>query len=294
MTHELKAIFEQFEKAQKVGMKSVLASVVSLDGSSYRRPGVRMLVLENGQMVGAVSGGCVEKEVKRQAASVFENGIPKVMVYDGRYRLGCDGILYILIEPFAPKEAETKSFWEHIESRQPIGFTSYFSTSASENPNYGSSIAIGSETIRLNPKQDPKNLERFEQVMEACFRFYIIGAEHDAVQLGHHASLMGWEVIVVAHPTESKTQNAFPGIQKMLHQEPEQLDITLDENTAVVVMTHSFAKDLGYVLSLSKLSLCAYIGLLGPSKRREKLIDAVLERHPEITETYMDTIHGPA
>lgn len=294
MTHELKAIFKQFEKAQSVGLKSVLASVVALEGSSYRRPGVRMLLLENGQMVGAVSGGCVEKEIKRQAVSVFQSGMPKVMVYDGRYRLGCEGILSILIEPFAPEKAEVKSFWQHIENRLPIGFKSYFLPDASENPNYGSVIAIGSQQIRLNPEQESKDLACFEQTMNPCFRLYVIGAEHDAVQLGHHASLMGWEVFVVAHPTESKTKDAFPGIQEMLHQEPEQLDIALDENTAVVVMTHSFAKDLGHILSLSKLPLGAYIGLLGPSKRREKLFDALLERHPEVSEDFIDTIYGPA
>ena len=95
MTHELKAIFEQIEKVQQAGVKGVLASVVALKGSSYRRPGVRMLLLENGIMVGAVSGGCVEKEIIRQADSVFQSGVPKVMVYDGRYRLGCEGILAI-------------------------------------------------------------------------------------------------------------------------------------------------------------------------------------------------------
>ncbi len=294
MTHELKAIFEQIEKAQKAGVKGVLASVVALEGSSYRRPGVRMLLLENGMMVGAVSGGCVEKEMIRQADSVFQSGVPKVMVYDGRYRLGCEGILAILIEPFAPNEEEIHSFWHHIEKRRPIGIKSYFLPSVSENVFYGSMIELQSENIRLNPRLESNNLECFEQRMNPCFRLYIIGAEHDAVQLGHHASLMGWEVIVVAHPTESKTKDAFPGIQKMLHQEPEQLSITVDENTAVVVMTHSFAKDLGYMLSLSKFPLGAYIGLLGPSKRREKLFDALLERHPEITELFIDTVHGPA
>ncbi len=82
--------------------KAVLASVVALEGSSYRRPGVRMLLLEDGHMTGAVSGGCVEKEIFRQSESVFRTGIPKMMTYDGRYRLGCEGILYILLEPFRP------------------------------------------------------------------------------------------------------------------------------------------------------------------------------------------------
>ena len=61
MTHELKTIVQQYEKRRPSGDRAVLATVVALDGSSYRRPGVRMLVFENGDMVGAVSGGCVEE-----------------------------------------------------------------------------------------------------------------------------------------------------------------------------------------------------------------------------------------
>jgi xanthine/CO dehydrogenase XdhC/CoxF family maturation factor len=96
MTHEIKDIIEAYLKAKEKGLKAVLASVVDLTGSSYRKPGVRMLILEDGSMIGAVSGGCVEKDILRQSETVFKNGISKMMTYDGRYRLGCEGVLYIL------------------------------------------------------------------------------------------------------------------------------------------------------------------------------------------------------
>ena len=102
MTHEFKTIVENYLLAKKQGLKSVLATVVHLEGSSYRKPGVRMLILENGKMIGAVSGGCVEKDILRQSDTVFKSGVSKMMTYDGRYRLGCEGVLYILIEPFLP------------------------------------------------------------------------------------------------------------------------------------------------------------------------------------------------
>ena len=72
-----------------------------LEGSSYRRPGVRMLINNNGESFGNVSGGCVEKEIIRQSQSVFKSEIPKIIKYDGRFRLGCEGIITILIEPFS-------------------------------------------------------------------------------------------------------------------------------------------------------------------------------------------------
>ena len=66
MLHELQDIIRSAKIAKTQGLKTVLASVVSLEGSSYRRPGVRMSIQENGKMIGAVSGGCVEKEILRQ------------------------------------------------------------------------------------------------------------------------------------------------------------------------------------------------------------------------------------
>ena len=98
MTHEFKNIIASHVEAKKLGLKTVLVTVVDLDGSSYRKPGVRMLVLENENMIGAVSGGCVEKEILRQSKSVFKTGKSKIMTYDGRFRLGCEGFLYILLE----------------------------------------------------------------------------------------------------------------------------------------------------------------------------------------------------
>jgi len=72
MAHEFKTIIENYSIAKTQGLEAVLATVVDLDGSSYRKPGVRMLILENGKMIGAVSGGCVEKDILRQSDSVFK------------------------------------------------------------------------------------------------------------------------------------------------------------------------------------------------------------------------------
>ena len=87
MTNELLNIIESVIQYQEKGMKCVLVTVVDLEGSSYRKPGVRMLLTNHGSMVGAVSGGCVEKEIIKIAQSVFTTGTSKVMVYDGRIEL---------------------------------------------------------------------------------------------------------------------------------------------------------------------------------------------------------------
>lgn len=293
MTHELKTIVQHFEKRQS-SEKAVLATVVALDGSSYRRPGVRMLIFENGDMVGAVSGGCVEKEVLRQAQSVFKSGTAKIMVYDGRYRLGCEGILYILLENFHPTENFVSDFWKTIERRSIFSISSYFKKEEGENRGYGTTFHFDGVEMPVSENNMPKKeLERFEQQMNPCFQLVIIGAEHDAVQLCKYAALTGWEVTVVANPREEKTDKDFPRIHKLITAEPEVFQLTIDDQTAVVVMTHSFVKDLQFLIAL-KEEKGAYIGLLGPYRRREKLFDELLERHPEISEDFLDLIHGPA
>nr|WP_299337869.1 XdhC/CoxI family protein [Allomuricauda sp.] len=293
MTHELKTIVQRFLD-KKETEKAVLASVVALEGSSYRRPGVRMLLFEHGEMVGAVSGGCVEKEIQRQAVSVFNTGTPKVMVYDGRYRLGCEGILYVLLEPFSPEAEFFDLFSGVVSTRKSYAIHSFYQKEHAEDVNFGSFFHFGDVEIPINNNlKNTSGLSVFKQELDPCFQLVIIGAEHDAVQLCQYASLTGWEVTVVANPREEKTKEHFPGVNRFLQFEPEDLNITLDEQTAVVLMTHSFVKDLGYLLSLQEKK-CSYIGLLGPAKRREKLFDEILERHPEVSEHFLDSIHGPA
>ncbi len=295
MTHELKHIFTAYQTNNKSGNKAVLATVVALQGSSYRRPGVRMLILDNGKMIGAVSGGCVEKEIQRQAESVFSSGIPKVMTYDGRYRLGCEGILYILLEPFSPNETTLKTFWQTVKERKSFELLSYFTRQESSSEELGSLLKVDSSTLTLRPDFiTKKGVEVFQQKLTPCFQLVIIGSEHDAVQLCSYATMTGWEVSVITSPTEEKNITDFPGAQLFLSQLPEQLDPQLvDSQTALVLMTHSYVKDLKYLLALKGVTPI-YLGLLGPSSRREKLLNELMEYNTEVSDTFFESIYGPA
>lgn len=295
MTHELKRIVTAFEQASSEKKKAVLATVVHVDGSSYRKPGVQMLITEDGQMTGAVSGGCVEKEVNRQAQEVFANGIPKIMTYDGRYRLGCEGILYILIEPFMPDENWIKEFWKSISERNKLAFNCYYKLKEAVNPLFGSTLTFPSGTREFRPDfAVTAEMEKFTFDLDPCFKLVIIGTEHDAVKLCAFASLMGWEVTVVAPAAEQKSIRDFQGANQFINTVPEEFDTSnIDSETAVILMTHNFARDVAYLMAL-KESRPAYLGLLGPANRREKLLDALIERHPEISESFLDGIYGPA
>ncbi|WP_242085038.1 XdhC family protein [Aestuariivivens sediminis] len=297
MTHEFKNIVEKALLAKQQGNKSVLASVVALDGSSYRRPGVRMLILENGDMVGAVSGGCVEKEVCLQAQSVFKTRRSKMMTYDGRYRLGCEGILYILLELFDPENGFSSAFFACLKHRTKFEIHSFFEKKAGPLNGLGSYLIIENLLFSIsNPSINYKSnpLPVLKQPMAPCFKMIIIGAEHDAVKLCSYAALTGWEVTIIAGIKEHKSIENFPGATAFISTTPETIEVeNIDEQTAVVLMTHNFANDLRYLVALKQTSP-AYIGLLGPSKRRDDLLNQFIEYSPEIEDRFLECIHGPA
>lgn len=298
MTHEFKNIVQQGLLAKKKGLRSVLASVVALDGSSYRRPGVRMLILEDREMIGAVSGGCVEKEILLQSESVFKTGASKMMTYDGRYRLGCEGILYILLEEFCPNEIFENQFFNCLKNRSAFEIHSHYHKDTGVFSSLESWVKIKDSFYSLQGKESEKTIDNtlpvFKQKMPPCFKLVIIGAEHDAVQLCNYASLTGWEVTIVSGPSESKSIKNFPGAVQFCSVTAERLDVSqIDSQTALVLMTHNFANDLRFMVALKDTNP-NYIGLLGPSKRREDLLSQFLEYCPDIEEAFLDKVHGPA
>jgi xanthine dehydrogenase accessory factor len=295
MTHEFKKIVAAYVEAKAHEQKTVLATVVALEGSSYRKPGVRMLLLDNGKMIGAVSGGCVEKEILWQAQSVFKTAIPKVMTYDGRFRLGCEGILYILLEPFKLSELFIETFAKAIKARTSFKISSFYKKEEVEEVGLGTKVQFQNSTFAVS-LQHPLNtgIKIFEERMTPCFKLLVIGSEHDAVLLSSMASLMGWEVVVVAHPSEGKLNSDFLGISEFLETTPENFQpIGVDKQTAIVLMNHSYAKDVLFLQAL-QYSAPIYIGILGPTHRREQLLNEIIDKNPEVSDEFIDAIHGPA
>ena len=143
MTHEIRLLFETLQKWQQQEQKAVMASVVDLEGSSYRRPGVRMIISEKGDYVGAVSGGCVEAEIERQSQSVFQTGRPKIMTYDGRLRIGCEGIITLLIEPVLLSKKLLEYFDQQLQSRRPFSMNAYYYHEVGDYENLGSLLMAG-------------------------------------------------------------------------------------------------------------------------------------------------------
>ncbi len=298
MTYELKEIIQKTFLNQQNGIQNILATVVDLDGSSYRKPGVRMLLSDDGKMIGAVSGGCVEKEVQRRAQSVFRDGKSKIITYDGRYRLGCEGVLYILLERIKFSAEFIEVFSDSLINRESFNVQSFYIKKDEAFGNFGSVIQFkGKQNFTFSKNfnlKENKKLLLFEQILQPLFRLLIIGGEHDAVKLCAQAAQLGWEVAIITSIKEAKELADFPGAKSVIAQTPETIQLNnINKNTAIVIMNHSFTYDLRWLVKLQE-EKPIYIGILGAAKRREKLLNELFDFAPEITDEFLEKIHTPA
>ncbi|WP_428742554.1 XdhC family protein [Tenacibaculum sp.] len=298
MTHEFTKIIQQTILNQQKGIQNVLATVVHLDGSSYRKPGVRMLLSSDEKIVGAISGGCVEKEIQRRAQSVFNDNKPKVITYDGRYRLGCEGILYVLLEPFSISLEFINAFTNNNTLRSSYTITSFFEKEDEIYGNFGSVIQFeNQQKFSFNREfiyEKINDLAVFKQILQPLFRLLIIGGEHDAVKLCSQATQLGWEVDVITSVKDPKELSDFPNAKSVIAQTPEMIELSgINKNTAVVIMNHNFTYDLRWLIKLQEQNP-VYIGILGAAKRREKLFNELFEFAPEVSDEFLEKIHTPA
>src|SRR3977135_838532 len=106
-----------------------LATLVQTEGSTYRKPGARMLVDSDGSTLGVLSGGCLEEEIGRHGQKVIADNSPIVLSFDTKRLYGCDGQLKILVEPLPPAGQNGNLLTEIgrlLANREPCRVRTYF------------------------------------------------------------------------------------------------------------------------------------------------------------------------
>jgi len=201
-----------------------LATLVHAEGSSYRRPGARMLICEDGKTVGSLSAGCLEAEVALRAQEVLRSGEPALMSFDTRRRFGCAGKINILIERVS--ENFFVDLAQDLEARR---------------------VHLAIARFRGN---------EFLQQIQPPLRLWLFGDGPDDTPLRSLGNLLGWQVIEVVDP------NVLP--------------IAPDKWTAAVVKSHNYGRDFIALQKLLPLNL-RYVGLIGPRKRRDQLLNDLLD-----------------
>lgn len=159
--NEVRALIEAFDEATARGERSALATVVSVEGSSYRRPGARMLIREGGATTGTISAGCLEGDVAGHAQRVIETDGAKLVEYDTTSTsdeiawglgLGCNGIVRVLVEPLTPQSPYVAALRRSCAPRAdaaPVAVATVFQHSParpdSEHVEIGSRLIVGED-----------------------------------------------------------------------------------------------------------------------------------------------------
>jgi xanthine dehydrogenase accessory factor len=327
---EIRDIIKAYDEAQKLGKQTALAAVVHVEGSSYRRPGARMLIEDDGQLTGAISGGCLEGDALRKALLVMTEKRSRLVTYDTMddddakfgVGLGCNGIIQVLIEPIDDTDPNNPiQYLKAInEKRQKNILITLFSLQDKKDPQYGTCLLLREDGSVIdhapvlkdvliadanealinqassfkNYISNDHNLTAFIEVIKPPVSVIIIGAGNDVMPVVDIANILGWETTVVDGRANYAKKERFISACQVLISKPEQAleQIAIDEHTVFLLMTHNYNYDMAMLKQLLQKNI-SYIGMLGPKKKRERMLNELKEEGLVFTEQQLSVLHSP-
>lgn len=307
--------------------KAVLATLVKVQGSSYRKPGARFLVTERGT-VGAVSGGCLEQDLVQKARGLGSGAQIAVFDMTGEgdelwgYAEGCNGVLHILLERLGTTESHQLELIEDVFRRRSPGVIATVIQVQGELK-----VAVGSrvlmfpggriqETIlspfvvspvvehaagTINESSHVRRFQFTEGAIEVFFEVVhppisltVLGAGEDAVPVCRIAKELGWDLTIIDHRPAFAVEERFPGARIVLV-EPEKIPehLNADRRAAAVIMTHSLRHDQVYLPAVLARPF-AYVGLLGSRDRFKALMGRLEEAGMPLNESDRSRVYTPA
>lgn len=328
---EFKTILSEYKKLDTSSRKAAIATVVKVRGSSYRSPGARMLITDDGRWVGSISGGCLEGDALRKARLVMQSNLPMTVTYDTREEsnqnlgigLGCNGVIDVLIEPIDPLQKNNliQTFTRVVEANRPIALATVFNSS-SEQISVGQKLLMDeNETIIENSMSDivrntiQTDLKKHFELKRSNSRAYvfdggdvdiyleliqpsisliIFGGGFDARPVSVLAKSLGWEVQVTDECVAHIAPVFFPTADKLslCDRSFVDRDFNIGEYTACVLMSHNYDYDRDVLRKLLK-SPAPYIGILGPRKRFDKMLSEFEQEGITPLSTDIHRIHSP-
>ncbi|MCE6989904.1 XdhC family protein [Dyadobacter sp. CY323] len=252
---EISDIIKSYENAIMSGKNMALATVVHVEGSSYRRPGARMLVTDDGQLTGAISGGCLEGDALRKALLAISQQKNKLVTYDTTdendttlgVQLGCNGIIHILFEPIhiADKDNPIELLKRVLVKRQNAVLITLFSLKSRTGAQPGtcflhletedqiitkdlkepaiSDLLVDSQLAYSKSDSffktflyDGQNLTGFIEYVNTPPSIVIAGAGNDTIPLVEMANILGWKTTVVDGRAGHATKQRFPNATRVI------------------------------------------------------------------------------
>ncbi len=297
---------------------AILTSVVHAAGSTYRRPGARMLVLPDDRMIGLISGGCLEGDLLEHAGRVRAEGEARLVHYDATAEddilwgsgLGCAGIVDVLLEPVSSAGAgplPALAAWR--EARQ----TGVLATALGpgelgrrwalhpdgriEGPPAPNEVRAALEEGRAGGRSRRvagAGGDLAVEVVPPPLRLVVFGAGPDAGPVARLALELGWDVALSDPRPASARPDRFPGAS--VHCVPAEEAVAaaaIDAGTHVIVMTHHYLHDRALLEGLLP-SPAPYVGLLGPKQRARDLLADLADQGAWFSEEELARLHAPA
>jgi xanthine dehydrogenase accessory factor len=327
---ELTDVLSAVESLSARGERLALATIVAVSGSTYRRPGARLLVPEDGELVGNISGGCLENDVADVARIVMREGRARIVSFDltadddevWGWGLGCNGAFELFVEP-ADKAAEVAGVLRSaLEEERPIAMITVLEGSEGVaqgdrmlvRPDGVTERSFGDATLDAAARETALELladERseirslpsaagevraFVEILEPPLRLVICGAGHDAAPLVRQAAMLGWNPVVADDRPEFLTRERFAEASAFVTLErPERLleAAPIDGRTYVVVMSHNFLRDKDYLRALLA-SPARFVAMLGPAVRTERIFQELQAEGTAIGQIDRERFRAPA
>ncbi|MDF9748293.1 XdhC family protein [Natrinema salsiterrestre] len=320
-------VFDRIRTTLDDETAAVLATVIAVDESAYRRPGAKMLIRPDGGGAGSITAGCLEDEVRALAADVLADGSPRVETWDltgdddvWGLGIGCNGVITVLLERL------DESYRPVVDARRasnPIGVATVVSDETEID------IAVGNRTYyapddgfaddtdfpaavideledptrtlvatgkseTLTVETDAGRVEVFVDGVRPPPELVVFGSGHDVEPVVELANRVDFRVTVVSFRGGRADDDRFPRADGVVSASPREIpDLReWDTDTYAVVMSHNFLDDR---LALEQLleTPTEYIGLMGPQKRFEEMCEDFAEENRPITDAELERIYTP-
>jgi len=301
-------VVEAWRRSEERGEPAVLATVVRVQGSGYRRPGARLLLMANGQTVGTISGGCIESDIARRGWWLTASGLPIIVSYDASMvddggddpGSGCGGVISVLLEQLTPQgDPHPLHVIEAVHRARRPGVVV---TALDDHPAVGplgahclvfpdgvvSSSARCRDATALRTVAEhaiasglregvctttAAGVPAFVEVVPPPPSLVVFGTGADAQSLVVFAKALGWDVTVTGSHAVRARPERFPQADRVVLTSPDDpvAGVPLDAQIAAVVMTHSLTLDRAVLHALRGVPL-RYLGLLGPRHRGDRML----------------------
>lgn len=321
-------VLHSVEQLLERGERGVLATIIGVEGSAYRRPGAKMVVPEGDEGVGHITAGCLEDEIQQLASEVLAVGEPRIETYDLRPEtdedvwglgVGCNGVIDILLEPIdesyrpvveavredrsvcvltvvnVDDEDETqvgaRAYYDPIDDAFTVG--EHFPADLSDRIHEAAANLADrgrAETVSLD------GTSVFVDGIAAPMDLVVFGTGHDVAPIVEVGKQSGFQVIVVGFRSGNVTPKRFPAADAVLSTSPgrlrEDLDVDLDDDTYAVIATHNFVDDRLTVDELLQTNI-PYIGLLGPRERFETMLEDFQAEDRTFDDSELERLYTP-